>query len=226
MKKIGLVGGISWASTLDYYRYINEGVNQKLGGLNFAECILYSLNFGDVQAKTWPNSFDLLLGACESLKKSNVDAIALCCNTAHLFAGKLQQQTGLPLIHIGEATGKAVSAAGYKKAALLGTSFTMEMDFYRSKLLEYGVETIIPKDAETREYMQHVIKNELGAGIINPETRANFLKIVHDLIDSGAECVIMGCTEIPLLLSQDDFDIPVFDTAKIHTNAIVQFAVS
>jgi len=226
MKKIGLVGGISWVSTMDYYRLINEGVNSKLGGLNFAECIIYSLNFGDIQAKSWNNSFELLLNACESLKRSGADSIVLCANTAHLFAEKLQEAIKLPIIHIGIETAKAVNKQGFKKAGLLGTKFTMEMDFYRTKLEEYGLEVLIPEKQETRNYIQHTIKEELGIGFINPETKTKYISIVKELVDCGAECIILGCTEIPMLISQDDFTIPIFDTTKIHSQAIVEYVVS
>lgn len=226
MKKVGLVGGISWVSTMDYYKFINEGVNSKLGGLNFAECVIYSLNFGDIQAGSWPNSFDLLLKACESLKKTGVDSIVLCANTAHLFADELQAAIGLPVIHIGVETAKAVTSHGFKKAGLLGTKFTMEMDFYKKKLKEYGVDVLIPQKQETRDYIQHPIKEELGIGFINPETRKKYISIAEELVDRGAECVILGCTEIPMLISQDDLTIPIFDTTKIHSQAIVDYMIS
>jgi aspartate racemase len=226
MKKIGLVGGISWVSTMDYYKFINEGVNSKLGGLNFAECIIYSLNFGDIQEKSWDNSFELLLNACESLKKSGVDSIVLCANTAHLFADKLQEAIKLPIIHIGAETAKAVNKQGLKKVGLLGTKFTMEMDFYKNKLEEYGLEVLIPEKQETRDYIQHTLKEELGIGFINPKTKTNYISIVKELVDCGAECIILGCTEIPMLISQDDFAIPIFDTTKIHSQAIVEYIVS
>lgn len=226
MKKIGLVGGISWVSTMDYYKFINEGVNMKLGGLNFAECIIYSLNFGDIQAKSWGNSFELLLDACESLKKSGVDSIVLCANTAHLFADKLQKTINLPIIHIGAETAKAVNKQGFKKVGLLGTKFTMEMDFYRNKLEEYGLEVLIPKLQETRDYIQHTVKEELGIGFISPATKKNYISIVAELVEDGAECIILGCTEIPMLINQDDFSIPIFDTTKIHSQAITEYIVS
>jgi aspartate racemase len=226
MKKIGLVGGISWVSTMDYYKFINEGINEKLGGLNFAECIIYSLNFGDIQAVSWDNSFDLLLNACESLKRSGVNSIVLCANTAHLFADQLQEKIQLPIIHIGVETAKAINKKGFKKVGLLGTKFTMEMDFYRQKLEAYGLEVIIPEKQETRDYIQHTVKEELGIGFINPETKSNYIAIVKELVDRGAECVILGCTEIPMLISQDDFTIPIFDTTKIHSEAIAAYAVS
>lgn len=226
MKKVGLIGGISWVSTMDYYKFINEGVNAKLGGLNFAECIIYSLNFGDIQAISWDNSFDLLLDACESLKKSGVDSIVLCANTAHLFVDQLQEKINLPIIHIGTETAKAVNKAGLKKIGLLGTKFTMEMPFYTNKLEAYGLEVLIPKEQETRDYIQQTVKEELGIGFINPETKKKYISIVKDLVEDGAECIILGCTEIPMLISQADFEIPVFDTTKIHSEAIVEYIVS
>ncbi|MDQ0065713.1 aspartate/glutamate racemase family protein [Chryseobacterium lathyri] len=226
MKKIGLVGGISWVSTLDYYKFINEGVNARLGGLNAAECMIYSLNFGDIQAKGWVNSFELLLKACEHLKNTGADSIVLCANTAHLFADELQDTIQLPILHIGTETAKAICKARFKKVGLLGTKFTMEMDFYKNKLREYGLEALVPEQQETRDYIQHTVKEELGVGFINPETKTNYISIVEDLISHGAECIILGCTEIPLLISQDDFKIPVFDTTKIHCEAIVEYIVS
>jgi aspartate racemase len=226
MKKIGLVGGISWVSTMDYYKFINEGVNEKLGGLNFAECIIYSLNFGDIQEKGWENSFELLLNACESLKRSGVDAIVLCANTAHLFADKLLEKTGLPIIHIVMETAKAVRKQGLKKVGLLGTKFTMEMEFYRKKLEENGLEVLIPEKQETRDYIQHTVKEELGRGLIKAETKENYIAIVKDMVTRGTEGIILGCTEIPMLISQEDFSIPIFDTTKIHAQAIVEYALS
>lgn len=226
MKKIGLVGGISWTSTLDYYKFINEGVNAKLGGLNFAECIIYSLNFGDIYTQSWDNSYDLLLNACESLKKSGADGIALCANTAHLYADRLEQEINLPLIHIVTETAKTINNNKFKKIGLLGTKFTMEMEFYRNKLESYGLEVLIPEKLETREYIQYTLREELGVGFINPETKKRYIEIVKDLVDRGAECIVLGCTEIPMLISQEDFEIPVFDTTKIHSQAIVEFTIS
>ncbi len=226
MKKVGIIGGISWVSTMDYYKFINEGVNAKLGGLNFAEILIYSLNFGDIQAVSWDNSFDLLLNAAESLKKAGVNSIVLCANTAHLFADKLQQKLDLPIIHIGVETAKAINKKGFKKVGLLGTKFIMEMDFYRKKLEEYGLEVLIPEKQETRDYIQHTVKEELGIGFKNPETKKEYIKIVAELVANGAECIILGCTEIPMLMGQDDFTIPIFDTTKIHSTAIVDYILS
>lgn len=226
MKKIGLVGGISWTSTMDYYKFINEGVNEKLGGLNFAECIVYSINFGDIYTQSWDNSFDLLYNACESLKKAGADGIALCANTAHLYADRLQDAIDLPIIHIVAETAKIIESKGLKKIGLLGTKFTMEMDFYRDKLESFGLEVLIPEKQETRDYIQYTLREELGVGFINPATKGKYKEIVKELIDRGAECIVLGCTEIPMLISQDDFTIPVFDTTKIHSQAIVDYIVS
>lgn len=194
-----------------------------MGGLNFAECIIYSLNFGDIQAKGWDSSFELLLNACESLKKSGVRSIVLCANTAHLFADKLQEKIKLPIIHIVVETAKSINKAGYRKVGLLGTKFTMEMPFYRAKLEEFGLEVLIPKEQETRDYIQKTVKEELGIGFINPETKRKYISIVNSLVEDGAECIVLGCTEIPMLISQDDFEIPIFDTTKIHSQAIVEY---
>ncbi len=226
MKKIGLVGGISWVSTIDYYRYLNEGINEKLGGLNFAECMLYSLNFGDIHAKTWYKSFDLLLNACKNLQNSGADAIVLCANTAHLFAEELQNALSIPIIHIVEETAKTIQQQGLKKIGLLGTQFTMEMDFFKNGLKKHGIEPLIPALQKDRDFIQHTLKEELGRGIIKAETKQEYLKIITQLIQDGAEGIILGCTEIPLLLSQQDCSVPVFDTTKIHAQAAVAFALS
>jgi aspartate racemase len=158
MIKIGLVGGISWVSTIDYYEFLNEGINKQLGGLNFAECIIYSLNFGDVQAKGWDNSFDLLLNACKSLKRSGAEAIVLCANTAHQFAEKLKNKIDLPMINIVTATADAINKQGLKKVALLGTKFTMEMIFFKKGLKENGIEALVPELEETRNFFSILLK--------------------------------------------------------------------
>ena len=226
MKKVGLVGGTSWVSTMDYYKFINEGINKKLGGLQFAECLIYSLNFADIQEKTWPNSYELLLNACLSLQKSGVDAIVLCANTAHMHADKIEKEIGVPLIHIGTETAKAITQEKITNVGLLGTSFSMEMDFYKDRLKSFGLNVLIPESQETRNYIQHVLKQELGKGIINPESKQNYIKIADELIERGAEGIILGCTEIPLLIDQSDFSVPVFDTTKIHSDAIVSFMLA
>ncbi|TDQ30185.1 aspartate/glutamate racemase family protein [Tenacibaculum caenipelagi] len=226
MKKIGLVGGISWTSTLDYFKYINEGINQRLGGLNSAECLIYSLNFSDVQDKGWINSFDLIYNACTNLVASNVDAIVLGANTAHLFADEIQSKIDIPIIHIAEATAKAIKEEKLSKVGLLGTKFTMEMDFYKDKLKESNIEPLIPLEKKDIEDIQHIVKNELGKGVVNKESKLKFIRYANELINRGAEGIILGCTEIPMLISQNNFDFPVFDTTKIHVENIIDFALN
>lgn len=226
MKRIGLVGGISWTSTLDYYTYINQSINERLGGLNSAECILYSLNFADIQDKGWTNSYDLIFKACNSLILNKVDCIVLCANTAHLFADEIQSKIDVPIIHIASATAEEIQKQKLHKVGLLGTKFTMEMDFYRNKLEEYTIETIIPSDKGDIEEIQNIVKNELGKGIISRESKLKFIRHANELKKRGAEGIILGCTEIPMLIDQNDFDFPVFDTTKIHVESIVNFALN
>ena len=230
MKKLGLVGGLSWVSTLDYYRYINEGVNRRLGGLNFAECIIYSLNFNDVQKNGWDNwdeTFQLLSAACKGLKNAGADAIVLCANTAHAVAGRLESRIQLPLVHIATATADVVNRQGLKRIGLLGTKYTMELPFYKEVLHSQGIESLVPKDQAVRDYVQRTLKEEMGRGIFDPNTKIEYLKIIHQLIGDGAEGIILGCTEIPMLLNQQDVPaVPLFDTTKIHADAAVDFALS
>ncbi len=227
MKKIGLVGGISWTSTLDYYKYINEGVNEALGGLQSAEIILYSLNFADIQDKGWLNSFDLLLKACNELEKSNVDGIALCANTAHLFVDEIQKKINIPIVSIITATAKEISSKGINKVGLLGTKFTMEMDFYQRKLKEYKIEILTPEKSTDIDRIQYIVKEELGKGIIKERSKQEFIQFSTQLIDRGVQGIILGCTEIPLLINKNDFEsIPVFDTTKIHVKAILNFILN
>lgn len=228
MKKIGLVGGISWTSTVDYYRYLNEGINEKLGGLNFAECMIYSVNFDDFQrfnaAYDWDATFELLVNAAEDLKKGGAEAIVLCANTAHIVADRIAERVNLPLIDITTAVAEAIHQQGLKKVGLLGTTYTMELDFYKDKLIASGIEPIIPESQEDRDYIEDTLRNELGRGVLNPETKRQYLAIIQQLIDTGAEGIILGCTEIPLLIHQEDIAVPVFDTTKIHAKAAVSFA--
>lgn len=226
MKKIGLVGGISWTSTLDYYKYINQSINERLGGLNSAECILYSLNFADIQDKGWTNSYDLIFNACKSLASSNVDFIVLCANTAHLFADEIQSKIDIPIIHIASATAKEIQRQKLSKVGLLGTKFTMEMDFYRNKLKEYNIETIIPSENGDIEEIQDIVKNELGKGIISKESKLKFIRYANELMERGAQGLVLGCTEIPMLIEQRDFDFPVFDTTKLHVESIANFTLN
>lgn len=229
MKTIGLVGGISWVSTQDYYKYINEGVNEKLGGLNFARLIIHSLNYGDIKrnndAGDWEANLKLLTEAAENMKAGGAQAIVLCANTMHLLAKPLEEKINLPVIHIAEATAGEILKKKLKKVALLGTKFTMEKTFFTGKLEEKNIETIIPGEAD-REFIHWTIFEELGRGIISHESKAKYISIINNLQQQGAEGVILGCTEIPLLIQQNDVSVPVFDTTKIHSDAAVRFMTS
>jgi aspartate racemase len=229
MKIIGLVGGTSWVSTIDYYRTINEGINKQLGGNEAAECIIYSVNYGDIVRNNSKGdleaTYNIMLKASEHLKNSGAKAIILCANTMHMFADRIREQVNLPVIHIAEATANEIKKKGLKKVILLGTKFTMEMDFFKDKLKAQNIEAIIPDDID-RAFVHQSIFDELGKNIIKPETKAKYLSLIDKLKTKGAEGVILGCTEIPLLIKQSDCKIPVFDTAIIHSNAAVEFMLS
>lgn len=229
MKKLGLIGGISWVSTADYYKFINEGINKQLGGVNFAECIIYSFNYDDIKRNNdnndWETTFNMLSKASLNLKNSGADAIVLCANTMHLIADRIQESVDLPLIHIATETAKEIQKMNLKKVGLLGTKFTMELDFFRDKLTNQGIQTIIPEE-EDRDFLHNTIFNELGKGLILESTKARYLSIIDQLIENGAQGIILGCTEIPLLIKQDMVKVPIFDTALIHSNAAVAFALS
>ncbi|MBL0178017.1 MAG: aspartate/glutamate racemase family protein [Gemmatimonadetes bacterium] len=229
-KKLGLVGGISWVSTIDYYRIINEGVNARLGGLNFAECAIVSVNFADFvrnnTAGDWDATADLLATAAEQLKAAGAEGIVLCANTAHAVADQVGQRVGLPLIHVGDATAAAIRARGLTRVGLLGTQFTMELPFYRERLQAHGIEMLVPDTQSERDFIQATIRDELGRGVILAETKRRYLQAIDDLLARGAEGIILGCTELPLILSQADLAVPVFDTTRIHAEAAVEFALS
>lgn len=229
MKIVGLIGGISWVSTADYYRFINQGVNDKLGGINFANCVLYSFNYADIiknnENGNWAATLDMVTNACEGLKKCGATAIILCANTMHKIADELEQRIGIPVIHIAKATADAVTRQNLKKVGLLGTRFTMEMDFFKDKLIDQGIEALIP-DEEDRLFIHTSLHEELSKGITTPKTKAQYLQIVDKLIAKGAEGIILGCTEIPLLINQQDVSLPVFDTTLIHSQAAVAYALS
>ena len=229
MKKLGLIGGISWVSTADYYRLINEGINERLGGLNFAECLIHSFNYADIKknndANDWDKTFAMVYDASRHLTDSGAEAIVLCANTMHLIADRLEEKLKLPVIHIAKATAAEIKNNQLKKVGLLGTKFTMELDFFTSKLKDQHIESIIPESAD-RDFIQDTIYYELGKGIIREETKQRYISIANQLIKNGAEGIILGCTEIPLLIKPEDVLVPVFDTAKIHCAAAIEFSLS
>ncbi len=229
MQTLGLIGGISWVSTIDYYRLINEGINDRLGGLNFSQCIIYSFNYADIKKNNdvndWESTFQMVAKACNHLKSSGATAIVLCANTMHFIADRLEKEINLPIIHIAIATATEIEKAGFKKVGLLGTKFTMELDFFKSKLVDKGIDALIPNE-EDREFIHQTIFDELGKGIIKAETKNRYLAIIEQLIDNGAEGIILGCTEIPLIIQADDVKIPVFDTVFLHARAAIEFSLS
>lgn len=229
MKTLGLIGGTSWHSTVDYYRLINNITNQRLGGLHSARLILYSLNFQEFytnnQEGGWAASERFLIPIAKQLEQAGAEGLLLCANTPHMVADAIQDAIDIPLIHIAEATAKEIRKAELSRVALLGTVFTMEQPFYRNVLANYDIETIIP-DSATRDYIHSTILHEFGLGQFKPETKAEYVRIMLQLKQEGAEGVILGCTEIPMLLKPEECPLRAFDTTLIHATAAVDFALS
>ena len=229
MKTIGLIGGTGWVSTHEYYKIINEKVNNKLGELNFPKIILYSVNYGEIYACNQNNNrqgvYQIIKKGADILVHSGVDFLALCANTIHFTYDQLSQEIALPFVHIADATGKAIEQKKLKKVALLGTRETMEMDFYKNRLNNRSIEVIAP-DKPDRDFIHHSIMNELLKEVFLPETKAGFIGIMDKLRKKGAEGIILGCTEIPLLIKQNDYDLPIFSTLEIHAEEIANFALA
>jgi aspartate racemase len=229
MKTIGIIGGTTWVSTVDYYRLINQKVNKRLGGNHSARIILYSVDFADVVRYKAEGNDDalkkMILDAANKLDYAGAECLLLGANTIHIMAGFIQERIPIPLIHIGEETAKVVSAQGITKAGLLGTKVTMVKDFYREKLAGHQIETIIP-GIRDRDYINRTIFEEFSKEIFTAEATSRYREIIGELAEKGAEGIILGCTEIPLLLKQEDFDIPLFNTTDIHAEAAVNFALS
>ena len=229
MKTIGLIGGTGWVSTVEYYRQLNEKINLHLGGLNFASCILHSLNYGEIDVFNRTNDhegiYKKLHLAAQGLILSGAEGIALCANTMHRYAETLSSELQIPLIHIAEATSKKASSLGLKKIGLVGTKPTMEEEFYKQKFINLGITVIVPGKDE-REYIHHIINHELIKSIFLPETKQKLISIFDSLHESGAEAFVLGCTEIPLLIRQSDYNLPLLNTLDLHTDAIVEFMLS
>ncbi len=229
MKTLGLVGGTGWVSSVDYYRMINQGINKALGGHEFARCILYSINFGDIVVLNQRNDsngiYELIKDATEKVIQAGAEGIVICANTMHKFADRLQEEIEAPIIHIAEATAREVNSRKLHSVGLLGTKYTMEEDFYTSKLEAANIRTIVPKTSD-REFINSTIYNELLKEIFKNESKNRFLEILKKLQEQGAEGIVLGCTEIPLIIKEDDFDLPLFNTTAIHARAAVDFALS
>lgn len=229
MKTIGLLGGMSWESTVPYYREINQRVAKALGGLHSAKIVLYSVDFAEVEAQQtrgdWAASARLLGDAARGLVAAGAEAIVICTNTMHKVAREVEAAAGVPLLHIADATADALLAAGIRKTALLGTKYTMLQDFYKKRHVDRGLEILIPDDAGV-EVVNRVIFEELCLGILRNESRAAFVEIIRQLQSQGAEAVILGCTEIGLLIGEKDSPLPVFDTTLLHAAKAAEFALS
>lgn len=229
MKTIGLIGGMSWESSLEYYRIINETTKEKLGGLHSAKCILYSVDFAEIEAlqhqDRWDEAAQLMIAAGQSLERAGADFVVLCTNTMHKLADEIQSNIHIPLLHIADPTAHKIKVAGLRKIGLLGTRFTMEHDFYKGRLIDkYGLNVITP-DREDREIVHRVIYDELCLGIVKQESQEQYIQIMEKLIRAGAEGIILGCTEIELLVHDEDGRVPLFPTTKIHAIAAVEHAL-
>ena len=228
MKTIGLIGGLTWYSTLDYYRLLNELTNKRLGGAHAAKVILNSVDFAEIkvltEAQDWEGIAVIMCKAAKSLELAGADCLLIGANTMHKIAAEIQAAVNIPVIHIGVVTAAAIKNTGLKKVALLGTKYTMQLDFYKAKLADNSITTIIPVETAIA-FINNAIYNEFSAGIFLPETKAEYLRIINVLIEEGAEGIILGCTEIPILIKQQDCTVPIFDTTLLHATAAVDFAL-
>ncbi|GAA3965663.1 aspartate/glutamate racemase family protein [Allohahella marinimesophila] len=228
MKTIGLIGGMSWESTQTYYRLLNQKVRDELGGLHSAKLVLYSVDFAEIEALQhqgdWDATAEILGLAGRAVESAGAEFVVLCTNTMHKVASQIEQAMGIQLLHIADATASALQKNDITKVGLLGTKFTMEQAFYRDRLQAHGIEVIVPDDAQ-RELVHSVIYNELCRGDINADSRTAYLEVVASLADRGAQGVILGCTEIGLLIQSSDTDVPLYDTTEIHAEQAVQFAL-
>ncbi|WP_261164521.1 aspartate/glutamate racemase family protein [Microbacterium sp. Marseille-Q6965] len=229
MKKIGLIGGMSWESSALYYRLINEGVRDRLGGLHSARCVMGSVDFAEIErmqtAGEWAAAGELLAREARSLEAAGAELIVLCTNTMHKVSGHIENAVGVPFLHLVDVTGEAILEAGLSKVLLLGTRFTMEEAFYRERMDANAVQTIVP-NADGRATVNRVIYDELVLGVVSDESRQAFRGIIEDGVAEGAEGVILGCTEIELLIGEEDVSVPVFASTTLHAAAAVDFALA
>ena len=230
MKIIGMLGGMSWESTVTYYREINEGIKHALGGLHSATIVMNSVNFAPIaqlqSEGNWEEMVKILTQAAQSIESGGADFLLICTNTMHKIAPQVEEAINIPLIHIADATGEAMVKNGVKSVGLLGTAFTMEQEFYKERLKDkYGLNVLIPNDQD-RQAVHQIIYQELCLGKIHRESKQEYLRIIDTLADQGAEAIILACTEIGLLVDQSDTSIPLYDTALLHTQKAVEFALS
>ncbi len=229
MKTIGMIGGLSWESSVEYYRLINQGVRDRLGGLHSAQCLMYSVDFAPIEQMQsegrWDEATQVMVDAARRLESGGADFIIICSNTMHLMAPQIEAVVNVPLLHIADATAEQIKAAGIESVGLVATRYTMEKAFYVGRLKEkYGLDVIIP-DTNDREIVNRIIYDELVLGKINESSKAEYVRILNALIAQGAQAIILGCTEIGLLIKQGDVAVPVFDTTLIHAHAAVNAAL-
>ena len=228
MKTIGLIGGTTWVSTLEYYRNINETVKEKLGGMHSAHCILYSIDYDESILQhegKWEEIAISFVDIAKKLERSGADFLIICANTLHKIADDVQKSVNIPLLHIVDVTAEKIVEKGIKKVGLIGTRHTMEEEFYKQRLKEkFDIESIVPKIKE-RVIIDDIISNELAHEIIKQSSKQKYIKIINKLVSNGAEGIILGCTEIPLLICKNDVDIPIFDTTTIHAKAAAEYAL-
>lgn len=228
MKTIGVLGGMSWESSLEWYRRANEAVRDRLGGYHSAPIVLDSLDFAEIErlqaAGDWPATGRILAAHAAALETAGADVVVLCTNTMHIVADDIEAAIDVPFLHIADTTATAIAAAGIGTVGLLGTAFTMEQGFYRDRLAGHGIRTIVP-DAGDRATVHDIIYGELVHGVVNPASRERYREVISRLIAAGAEGVILGCTEIELLISQADSAVPVFPTTALHVDGAIEFAL-
>ncbi|TLU66357.1 aspartate/glutamate racemase family protein [Thalassotalea litorea] len=230
MKTIGLLGGMSWESTRSYYDKINQLVNQRLGGFHSAKIVMISVDFAEIEAMQqkgdWQGAGILLSECGQKLEQAGADVLLICTNTMHLVAEQVQQAVSIPLLHIGDVTGAYLNQLGHQKSGLLGTCFTMEQDFYKQRIEDKYKVSMLTPNADERQTVHNIIYQELVQGQIKDCSRAEYLKIIAKLADNGAQSVVLGCTEIGLLVKQSDSQLPLLDTTELHCQAAVNFALS
>ncbi len=229
MKTMGLIGGMSWESSLEYYRLVNELVKARLGGLHSAKCLMASVDFAEIEEyqrkAEWDRAGQVLADCARGLESAGADFLVLCTNTMHKVAGPILSAVKIPLLHIVDPTAERICQAGFTRAGLLGTRFTMEEDFYRQRLVDqFGLQVLVPQP-DQRKMVDRVIFDELVLGIVKEESRHQYRQVMASLVDLGTQCIILGCTEIGLLVSQEDSAVPLFDTTRIHAEAAVDFAL-
>ena len=229
MKTIGLIGGMSWESSLEYYRILNETIKERLGGLHSAKCVLVSVDFAEIEPlqhqERWAEQAQMMVAAAQNVERAGADFVLLCTNTMHKLAEDIQAGIHIPFLHIADPTARKIKAAGIRKVGLLGTRFTMEQDFYRLRLEEKHHLTVLIPGEQQRELVHRIIYQELCLGVIKEASRLQYAEVIQDLVQHGAQGIILGCTEIELLVKPEDSPVPLFPTTRIHAEAAVDYAL-